>query len=298
MIAWCHDLSWTNPLYLPFMHEGFPWSLLREPAPNTTYVTISEERRRQLLDLWGERDHRVTVIPNGIDAHAFWRLTPAIREIVDRFRLLDRDIVLLLPVRITRRKNIEAAIRTVRCLTDRGLDVIFLVSGPQAPHHPGLSDTYLGELKALRAALGVEEQVIFLADSLGHNLETEAVADLYAVADVLLFPSAQEGFGIPILEAGLARVPIVLSDIPIFHEVGGGDVTVFGLDEPPESVANRLIAALDTPSSRLYRRVLREYRWDAIVDRQIIPLLRREPIPADAPEASPDEAAIDEGAAR
>jgi glycosyltransferase involved in cell wall biosynthesis len=295
MIGWCHDLSWTNPLYLPLLHEGPPWSLLRQPAPNTTYVTVSQERRSQLLALWGTASDRVLVIPNGIDVCAFWRLSPAVRQIVERFGLLERDLVLLLPVRITRRKNIEAAIRAVRCLKERGLDLRFLVSAPQAPHHPGLSDRYLDRLKALRAELGVEEEVVFLSDALGHNLETEAVAELYTLADVLFFPSAQEGFGLPILEAGLARVPVVLSDIPIFREVGGGDVSLFGLQDPPESVADRILSALDTPPSRLYRRVLREYRWEAIVDRQIVPLLRREPVAGTGMKAAA-EAALEEDA--
>jgi len=218
------------------------------------------------------------VIPNGIDIYAFWRLSAVGREIVERFRLLERDLVLLLPVRITRRKNIEIAIRTIRCLKDRGLNVCFLVSGPQAPHHPGLSDHYLDRLKALRADLDVEEEVVFLAEALGRNLETETVAELYDVADVLFFPSSQEGFGLPILEAGLARVPVVLSDIPIFHEVGGADVAVFGLGEPPDRIAERVLAAVNTPAGRLYRRVLRDFRWDAIIDRQIMPLVRREPM--------------------
>ena len=274
MVAWCHDLAWTNPLYLPSMHQGVPWSLLREPAPHTTYVAVSEERRKQLLGLWGV-DGGVTVVPNGIDVSEFWRLSPLGHTILERFQLLDCDLVLFLPVRITRRKNIETAIRTVRCLKDRGLRVRFLVSAPQAPHHPGLSDRYLDRLKQLRADLDVVENVVFLADALGHTLEIETVAELYRLADVLFFPSSQEGFGLPILEAGLARVPVVLSDIPIFREVGGEDVSVFGLQDPPEAIADAILAALDNPPSRLYRRVLREYRWEAIVDRRIVPLLRR-----------------------
>lgn len=297
MIGWCHDLSWTNPLYIPLMHEGFPWSLLREPAPRTTYVTVSQDRRSQLLALWADGRSQVTVIPNGIDVQSFWRLSPDVREIVDRFQLLERDLVLLLPVRITRRKNIEAAIRAIRCLKDRGLDVRFLVSAPQAPHHPGLSDRYLELLKELRASLQLEEEVVFLSDALGHNLEMETVAELYAVADALFFPSSQEGFGLPILEAGLARVPIVLSDIPVFREVGGKDVSRFGLQDPPELVADRIVAALDNSSSRLYRRVLRDFRWDAIVDRQIVPLLRREVLPGDGAKA-PEEVAQEEHAAQ
>src|SRR5947209_3896238 len=33
MIAWCHDLAWTNPLYIPRMPPGEPWSMLRTRAP-------------------------------------------------------------------------------------------------------------------------------------------------------------------------------------------------------------------------------------------------------------------------
>jgi glycosyltransferase involved in cell wall biosynthesis len=90
---------------------------------------------------------------------------------------------------------------------------------------------------------------------------------------VLLFPSAQEGFGIPILEAGLTKTPAVLSRIPIFLELGRDDVLTFDLAADPDTIAQSIESALDTPSSRLFRRVLRHYRWDAIVDRLIVPLL-------------------------
>jgi glycosyltransferase involved in cell wall biosynthesis len=322
VIAWCHDLSWTNPLYIPTMHVGYPWELLRTQAPNTQYVTVSHERKFELVALWNEldsvgtvdepgvpaqhtavrdnaqpsvmdrlgasshveteKDSRVTVIPNGIDPERFLRLSPATRHISKRYRFFDRDMVLLLPVRITRRKNIEAAIRAVGCLRDRGLDVLFVVSGPVAPHHPGLSITYLGRLKALREELGLDEAVVFLADALGERLADRTVSELYTVADALLFPSAQEGFGLPILEAGLARTPVILSDIPIFREVSDDDTVVFDLDDPPDTIASKVVAALDTGPSRLYRRIMREFRWDAIMDQKIVPLLLAAPTTNDA----------------
>lgn len=276
MIAWCHDLSWVNPLYIPAMHPGYPWDLLRTPAPNTQYVTVSEERKAELGELWAGDSPEIVVVPNGVDACEFLRLSAPARALVERYSLFERDAVLLLPVRITRRKNIEAGIRAVRTLKDRGFDVRFLISGPQAPHHPVRSTSYLDDLKALRSGLGVEAEVVFLADELGENLDNQTVAELYVVSDVLLFPSASEGFGIPILEAGLVRVPIVLSDIPIFREVGGQDVRTFGLDAAPDTIAASIVEALDTGPARLYRRVLREYRWEAIVDHHILPLLDRQ----------------------
>jgi len=273
VIAWCHDLSWTNPLYIPSMHGGYPWDLLRTPAPGARYVVVSEERKLELLGLWAGQGDAVAVVPNGIDPAAFLRLSPFTRRIVETYRLFDRDAVLLLPVRITRRKNIEAGIRTLAALRRQNVDAVFLVSGPIAPHHPGLSIAYLDRLKALRHELGVDEEVIFLADALNSRLPDHAVAELYQVADVLLFTSAQEGFGLPILEAGLTRTPVVLTDILIFREIGADDVNYFALDDDADTIAESIMRSLETGPSRLFRRVLRDFRWDAIVERQILPLL-------------------------
>jgi mannosylglucosylglycerate synthase len=273
IIAWCHDLSWTNPLYLPFMHPGHPWDLLRYPAPGTRYVTISSERRGELRALWGDQSGDATVVPNGIDPMAFLRLSPTVRDIASRHHLADRDMVLLLPVRITRRKNVELAIHAVKSLVNGGSDVLFLVSGPTAPHHPLRSMSYLDELRQLCGSLGLEERVIFLADTRGANLTSQTVSELYSLSDALLLPSTQEGFGLPILEAGLARVPVILTDIPVFREVGGEHVHHFDLQDDPDTIAAKILGVLEGSQSRLYRRVLREYSWDRIMKVRLLPLL-------------------------
>jgi len=275
MIAWGHDLAWVNQLYAPTMHSGYPWDLLRVPAPGVRYVVVSRERQTELSALWdGNGEADIVVVPNGIDPYSFLGLSPETRAIVHRFRLFERQMVLLLPVRVTRRKNIELAMRAVHCLRDQDVDACFLVTGPVAPHHPGRSQTYLDELKRLRDDLALNDAVVFAADELGHSLDYATVAELYRVADALLFPSAQEGFGLPILEAGLARIPVILADIPIFREVGGADVWTFDLGASPDDIAGRILEAVQGRPSALYRRVLREYRWDAIIDQSVVPLLK------------------------
>ncbi len=275
MIAWSHDLAWVNQLYAPTMHGGYPWDLLRVPAPGVRYVVVSRERQTELSALWdGNGDADILVASNGIDPYSFLGLSPETRAIVHRFRLFERQLVLLLPVRVTRRKNIELAMRAVRCLRDRDVDVCFLVTGPVAPHHPGRSQTYLDELKRLRDELALHDAVIFAADELGHNVDYATVTELYRVVDALLFPSAQEGFGLPILEAGLARIPVILADIPVFREIGGADVWTFDLGAAPDDIAGRILQAVQGRPSALYRRVLREYRWDAIIDQTVMPLLQ------------------------
>jgi glycosyltransferase involved in cell wall biosynthesis len=121
--------------------------------------------------------------------------------------------------------------------------------------------------------LNVESEVIFLSDDLGLIPEDADIAQLLSLSDCLLFPSESEGFGLPILEAGVLGVPAVLSDIPIFQEVGAGDASYFSLDVDPRVMADTILQAIDTPAGRLRRRVRRAYRWEVILDRLIMPLL-------------------------
>ncbi|MBI3162582.1 MAG: hypothetical protein HYZ23_08730, partial [Chloroflexi bacterium] len=48
LILWHHDLAWTTPRYLPELHDGYPWDLLRTDWGATTHVVVSALRRREL----------------------------------------------------------------------------------------------------------------------------------------------------------------------------------------------------------------------------------------------------------
>jgi mannosylglucosylglycerate synthase len=87
-------------------------------------------------------------------------------------------------------------------------------------------------------------------------------------------PSHREGFGMPVLEAGLAGVPVVCTDVPAADEIASPDVTRFDADEDPSHVADEILSLLeDDPVYRLRRRVRQRYTWRAIFEREIRPLL-------------------------
>ena len=152
------------------------------------------------------------------------------------------------------------------------------MTGPPGPHNVRSID-YVDELQAERAALDVREEVVFLyeqrrSDGQSWRATDPMMDDLYQRADLLLFPSAQEGFGIPLLEAGLVRLPVFCSDIPPFREIAGEDAHLFRLDDPPVAVAERIARFLDTdPAARLRRRVLDAFTWERVFAEQIAPLL-------------------------
>ncbi len=272
ILAWHHDLAWDSARYKGELHAGYPWDLLRRPWPGVRHVTVSAAQRARLAALYGLPPEHITIVPPGVDLARFFRWTETTRRLVSDLRLLEANLLLLLPARLTRRKNVEMALRILAALRALSLDARLVVTGPPGPHNPA-NAAYLQSLLDLRRELGLEGAAHFLYES-GITPDDETVADLYRLADALLFPSAQEGFGIPLLEAGLARLPVFCSDIPPLRETGGGEVHTFALDADPADVARliqRTLAA--NPAHILRRRVLAHYTWETIVRHKVIPLL-------------------------
>ena len=279
-IAWCHDLAWTNIQYQDELHPGPPWDVLRQVWPHTHYVTVSEPRRFELAQLLGLPPDSIDVMVPGVDPARFFNWTPTTLMLDARLHLLDADCLLLLPARLTRRKNIALALRVLAALrTQTGMDARLLVTGPPGPHNP-TNMGYLGELLDTRDRLGLRNSAHFLyayGDAAEKPLliDDATMANLFLMADALFFPSLQEGFGIPILEAGLAGLPVFCADIPPFRETGQDDVIYFDpAHANPDAVARQIAAALaSSPASVLRRRVRQQYRWDTIIRERLVPML-------------------------
>jgi len=101
------------------------------------------------------------------------------------------------------------------------------------------------------------------------------IGDLFRVSDLMFMPSHREGFAMPVLEAGLAGIPVVSTAVPAALEIGGEDVILFDEDQDPGQLAGRILTwAERSPVHRLRRRVRQSYTWPAIFHRYIEPLLR------------------------
>jgi mannosylglucosylglycerate synthase len=273
LMAWHHDLAWVMEHHRPALHAGYPWDLLRHSWPGVRHVTISRTRQGQLAKVLGIDEASIEYVPNGMDLEHDLALEPHTVALVRRVDLLAADPLLLMPARLTPRKNVELGLQVVAELRAAGQPAGLVVTGPVDPHDPA-QQAYLERLLRLRRDLGIEDAAWLLGADEGSPPSDRLVVDLYKLADALFLPSREEGFGIPVLEAALHRLPIVCSDIPVLREVGGDAALYISPDSDPRLVAGELLEWLDRdPESRLWRRVRREYDWPRLYRERIEPLL-------------------------
>ena len=273
LILWHHDLAWTTPRYRAELHEGYPWDLLRRDWPAAIQVVVSAQRRQELAELIGVSAERILLIPNGLDTARFLKLEAQTVKLIEQLDLLAAAPLLLLPVRITPRKNIELALGVLATLRQSLPDAKLVVTGPLGPHNPA-NRLYFEKLRDMRRELGLTGAAHFLAEHTQDYLPDSVISDFYHLADALLLPSREEGFGIPILEAGLTGIAIFCADIPSLRELGGNEVCYFSPSADPTEVAGLIAQTLTRDVKLSLRwRVRKGYTWEKIFQAYIAPLL-------------------------
>ena len=122
--------------------------------------------------------------------------------------------------------------------------------------------------------MNLEGSFHFLAELVDSFLPDEVIADFYRIADALFFPSREEGFGIPLIEAAFSHLPAFCSDIPPLRELGLEDATFFSPDEDPAQVAAMIVEYFKSSlPARLSMRARASFRWEAIYRQHIAPIL-------------------------
>jgi len=266
-VNWIHDLAAVNPDYTLDATVREP---LGRARPGFRNVAVSASRQREFVTLTGIPPEDCPVIPNGIDAVKVLGLTPAVDALERRHRLLGRELVLLQPARILRRKNIELGLAVTAALRSAGRDAFYLVTGAPDPHNPA-SAAYGDALRAASRALGVDGNIAF-AGADGAITDAD-LGSLYALADAVFLPSRQEGFGLPVLEAALLRLPVFCADREPMRALLPGRATLFDPEAAPAEIASRVLETLAASAAFQARKeTLDRYRWDAIYDRHIAPL--------------------------
>jgi len=278
VISWNHDSPYFyDPPHLDL--KGEQWNILKAYKHNIHYVTISEQRRIQFQNLYGTKK-RIRFIPDGIDPTAFLNLSPNTINMIREKHLLEAELLMVQPCRLHPRKNIELSIQVVKALQKKGVHARLLLTGAYDPHEKETTDYYC-KLRKLSEQLHIQGDILIAAEYFsesGKELtgDTIMVRDFYLIADVLFIPSLGEGFGIPLLEAGILKLPIVCSDIPPFKEIGKENVQYFSLKDSPEQIADKILNFISNlKPHQMFRHIMRNYMWDDLYHHLLLPLLQK-----------------------
>ena len=237
------------------MRNRFLRKSLKALRQADAYIVGTNWLRNELASWLGD-DHRIHVVPFGVD-RSFFAESPGARVSGRTAWRIPADAFVVLHVGSTvERKNVPLVLQTVARLRAEGEDAYLLQVGGRLTAEQEQMVDRLDLRRYVRSARAADESTLRRA---------------YRTADVLLFPSLYEGFGLPVLEAFASGLPVVTSGAGGLREVGGDGVIVVDSRD-----ANAYVDALHElsadPAGREAliergRRRAREFTWQRTAER-------------------------------
>lgn len=261
-----HDVIPLNhPARIPWMPRLYYQHYLPRFARRANkIIAVSEHVKRDIIDACGVSPEQISVVYNGI-RNGFQPLDEAAQSLV-RNAFSHGKPFFLYTGAIHPRKNVDLLIRAFdqfKSLENNDVQLILV----------GRFAWQTGTVKAAYESANHRDAIHFLG-----YVPDKDLPGLYSAAIALVNLSADEGFGLPLVEAMACGTPVVASDIPVFREVGGDAVLLVDYHNI-EQVSNRLQRVLNEPllrakliSKGLARTAL--FSWDGAAQSIYIDLLR------------------------
>ena len=257
----------------------YRWNL-RAAAAADLVITVSEASRREILRVLSIDESRVRTIYNGVGLPQQTR-----SEAPGRLLGADQPYVLYVGS-FEPRKNLLRLIRAYSRAVRDGLRYHLVVVADPASGQTA-------EVESELASSGLEQRIHFL-----HGVSEQDLWNAYAHADLFVFPSLAEGFGLPPLEAMAAGTPVIASGIPALREVLGEAAHFVD----PHSDDELAAALLELAEDRARRNQLAEaglsqasrYTWRDCAEKTLASYeeVIRERLPSDRAETPVREGAV------
>ena len=212
--------------------EKFSDLLLRAVGRAARVITSSHATERLLISHAQVAPGKIRVIPLGVDPPAVI-LSPD-QRLQERARILGGGGEMLLSVGVMQtRKNTLNMLKALKTLPAK---YRLVLSGGDGYGSEAIHNFIRTE------SLGDRVELLGFVDD-------AQLARLYQAASVFLFPSLEEGFGIPVLEAMASGVPVVTSNVSSMPEVGG-EAALYVDPHDPADIAQKVVQAIEDSALR------------------------------------------------
>lgn len=205
-IVTIHDLIFVRyPQYYSFFDRKIHfWKFKKAADTADKIIAISEQTKRDIIQYLKVPETKIEVIYQGCH-HAFKeQQSPELMEAVkEKFKLPGRFVLNV--GTIEDRKNLLNVVKAIN-----GTEIPLVVVGRKTKYYQKI-ERFLKKNK-------IEKQVLFL-----EGVSMDELACLYKLADIFVYPSFFEGFGIPVIEALFSKTVVVTSNTSCLPEAGGKD---------------------------------------------------------------------------
>ena len=230
------------------------WMLTYE---SSEVIVNSNYMKNELQRLFGLPYEKINVIPNGVDLNLYDNIE---RDYEFRRKYaMDNEKIILFIGRLVYEKGIQNLIAAMPKVLANYNDAKLIIAGKGG---------MINELRNQVNALGLSNKVYFTGYLAGKD-----VKKMYKCADVAVFPSTYEPFGIVAIEAMLSGNPIVVSDVGGLNEIVDHGVT--GMKSycgNPNSLSDSILTLLydknlaETCSKNAIEKVKLKYNWTKIAE--------------------------------
>jgi len=199
-------------------------------------IAVSQQTKQDIIDLFFIAEEKIEVVYQGCNTVFQNEIAVNKKQETEEKYNLPKDYLLYVGS-IEERKNLLTLLKTLKELPNQKLVVI------------GNGKAY--KIKCLRfiSEHNLSDRVLFLS-----NLNLEEMAAIYQNAQILIYPSVFEGFGIPILEALFSKTPVITSQGGCFSEAGGPSTKYIN----PLSVEQMKTAILEIQNSTDLQKKMKE----------------------------------------
>lgn len=205
-IVTIHDLIFVRyPQYYSFFDRKIHfWKFKKAADMADKIIAISEQTKRDIIDYLKVPETKIEVIYQGCHKAFKEEQSPElIKETKEKFNLPERFILNV--GTIEDRKNLLNVVKAIN-----GTNIPLVVVGRKTKYYQKI-ESFLKKNK-------MEKQVLFL-----EGVSMDELAAIYKLADIFVYPSFFEGFGIPIIEALFSKTVVVTSNTSCLPEAGGKD---------------------------------------------------------------------------
>ncbi len=198
-------------------------------------IAISEATRQDFMAAYHVDSDRITAVPLA-PAPTFKPQSPAHIQAIKQKHNLPDHYVLYLGINKPH-KNLPALIRAWQLVCQQ-------ITAPPTLVIAGAWDERYPEAKTVTQELSLTQAVTFLGP-----ISDEDLPGLYAGADLFVFPSHYEGFGLPVIEAMACGTAVACAHTSSLPEVGGNAAAYFNPHDP-DDIAHTLIHLLQHDAER------------------------------------------------